>query len=150
GIDLLVNRLLGRPKGVRSAQVRIAAPATILSAFLNNTPVVAALIPALHSWSRQIGVPLSRLMIPLSYSAILGGTLTLIGTSTNLVVNGQYQVLTGEPGFGLFDITPLGLIVAIVGITFMLLAFPRLLPDRKDDTPFANLREFTLEVAVAP
>src|SRR5690606_21440415 len=110
GIDLLVNRLLGRPKGVRSAQVRIAAPATILSAFLNNTPVVAALIPALHSWSRQIGVPLSRLMIPLSYSAILGGTLTLIGTSTNLVVNGQYQVLTGEPGFGLFDITPLGLI----------------------------------------
>ena len=150
GIDLLVNRLLGRPTGVTKAQLRIAAPVTALSAFLNNTPVVAALIPALHAWSRQIGVAPSKLMIPLSYSAILGGTLTLIGTSTNLVVNGQYQALTGEPGFGLFDITAVGLPVALVGLAFMLLVFPRLLPDRRDGTPFANLREFTLEVAVAP
>jgi di/tricarboxylate transporter len=130
--------------------LRIAAPAACLSGLLNNTPVVAAMIPALHAWSRQIGVAPSKLMIPLSYSAILGGTLTMIGTSTNLVVNGQYQVLTGEPGFKLFDITPLGLPVALVGLGFLLLAFPRLLPDRKEKTPFANLREFTLEVAVAP
>ncbi|MFZ5653690.1 MAG: SLC13 family permease [Pseudomonadota bacterium] len=150
GIDLLVNRLLGRPDGARRAQLRIAAPVTALSAFLNNTPLVAAMIPALHAWSRRIDVAPSKLMIPLSYSAILGGTLTLIGTSTNLVVNGQYQALTGAPGFGLFDITPLGLPVALVGVGFMLLAFPRLLPDRKEKTPFSNLREFTLEVAVAP
>lgn len=150
GIDLLVNRLLGNPTSVPRAQLRIAGPVTALSAFLNNTPLVAAMIPALHAWSRKIGVAPSKLMIPLSYAAILGGTLTLIGTSTNLVVNGQYQVLTGEPGFGLFAITPVGLPVAIVGVVFMLLTFPRLLPDRKDSTPFANLREFTLEVAVAP
>lgn len=150
GIDLLVDRLLGRPTSVRRAQLRIAAPAASLSGLLNNTPLVAAMIPALHAWSRQIGVAPSKLMIPLSYSAILGGTLTMIGTSTNLVVNGQYQVLTGEPGFKLFDITPLGLPVALVGLGFLLLAFPRLLPDRQEKTPFANLREFTLEVAVAP
>jgi hypothetical protein len=127
GIDLLVNHLLGRPTSVQRAQLRIATPVTILSAFLNNTPLVAAMIPALHAWSRKIGVAPSKLMIPLSYSAILGGTLTLIGTSTNLVVNGQYQALTGNPGFQLFDITPVGLPVAIVGVIFMLLAFPRLL-----------------------
>ena len=56
------------------------------------------MIPAVHAWSRKIGISPSKLMIPLSYSAILGGTLTLIGTSTNLVVNGQYQQLTGEGG----------------------------------------------------
>lgn len=149
GIDLLVNRLLGRPAGARRAQLRIAAPVTALSGLLNNTPLVAAMIPALHAWSRKIGVAPSKLMIPLSYSAILGGTLTLIGTSTNLVVNGQYQALTGKPGFELFAITPLGLPVALVGVGFMLLVFPRLLPDRKESTPFSNLREFTLEVAVA-
>ena len=150
GIDLLVDRLLGRPTNVRRAQLRIATPAASLSGLLNNTPLVAAMIPALHAWSRRIGVAPSKLMIPLSYSAILGGTLTMIGTSTNLVVNGQYQVLTGEPGFELFDITPLGLPVALVGLAFLLLTFPRLLPDRKETTPFSNLREFTLEVAVAP
>lgn len=150
GIDLLVNRLLGNPTSVRRAQLRIAAPVTALSGLLNNTPLVAAMIPALHAWSRRIGVAPSKLMIPLSYSAILGGTLTLLGTSTNLVVNGQYEVLTGKPGFSLFDITPLGIPVALVGLTFLLLSFPRLLPDRKEKTPFANLREFTLEVAVAP
>lgn len=149
-IDMLVHRLLGNPQNVGRAQLRIAGPVTALSAFLNNTPLVAAMIPALHAWSRKIGVAPSKLMIPLSYSAILGGTLTLIGTSTNLVVNGQYQILTGNPGFQMFDITPLGLPVAIVAMIFMLLTFPRLLPDRKDNTPFANLREFTLEVAVAP
>lgn len=150
GIDLLVNRLLGNPTSVPLAQLRIAGPVTAMSGFLNNTPLVAAMIPALHAWSRKIGVAPSKLMIPLSYSAILGGTVTLIGTSTNLVVNAQYQALTGNPGFQLFDITPVGLSVAIVGVAFMFLVFPHLLPDRKDNTPFANLREFTLEVAVAP
>ena len=85
GVDLLVNHLLRSPKSVRSAQARIALPVALLSGFLNNTPVVATMIPAVHAWSRKIGIAPSKLMIPLSYSAILGGTLTLIGTSTNLV-----------------------------------------------------------------
>lgn len=149
GIDILVNRLLGRPQGLRAAFLRVFAPVVLLSGFLNNTPVVATMIPAIRSWSQKIGIPASKLMIPLSYSAILGGTLTLIGTSTNLVVNGQYQALTGGDGFSLFAITLVGLPVALVGGLFMWLLFPRLLPDSSGNTRFDNLREFTLEVSVA-
>lgn len=149
GVDLVVNHLLRSPRSVRSAQARIAIPVSLLSGFLNNTPVVATMIPAIHAWSRKIGIAPSKLMIPLSYSAILGGTLTLIGTSTNLVVNGQYQQLTGEKGFSIFSITAVGLPVAVIGVAVMLLVLPRFLPDRKDQQKFGSMREFTLEVAVA-
>lgn len=149
GVDLLVQHLLRSPRSVRSAQARIALPISLLSGFLNNTPVVATMIPAVHAWSRKIGISPSKLMIPLSYSAILGGTLTLIGTSTNLVVNGQYRELTGDPGFSIFSITAVGLPVAVIGLAVMLLVLPRVLPDRKDQQKFGSMREFTLEVAVA-
>ncbi len=149
GADWIVTRLLGRPKSARDAIERLFPPVAGLSAFINNTPVVATLIPAVHAWSRRAGVPPSKLMIPLSYAAILGGTLTLIGTSTNLVVNGQYQALTGNAGFTLFSITAVGLPVALAGFVFMWLFFPRWLPDRSSEEAFANLREFTLEVRVA-
>jgi len=149
GIDLLVNTALGQPKTVRGAMARIFAPVVLLSGFLNNTPVVATMIPAINSWSRKINIPPSKLMIPLSYSAILGGTLTLIGTSTNLVINGQYQEITGGESLGLFSITAVSLPVVIIGIAFMLLVFPRLLPNRSNHEAFENLREFTLEVSVA-
>jgi di/tricarboxylate transporter len=149
GVDLVVNHLLRSPRSVRSAQARIIFPVALLSGFLNNTPVVATMIPAIHAWSRKIGISSSKLMIPLSYSAILGGTLTLIGTSTNLVVNGQYQQLTGDDGFSIFSITAVGLPVAIIGLGIMLLVLPRALPDRKDQQKFGAMREFTLEVAVA-
>jgi di/tricarboxylate transporter len=148
-VDLLVRYILGSPKTVRGAQARIALPVTLLSGFLNNTPVVATMIPAVHAWSRKIGISPSKLMIPLSYAAIFGGTLTLIGTSTNLVVNGQYQQLTGEEGFSIFAITQVGLPVAIIGVAVMLLVLPRMLPDRKDKQKFGSVKEFTLEVAVA-
>lgn len=149
GIDLLVEKVLGKPQGLRPALLRIFGPVVVLSAFLNNTPVVATMIPAIHSWSRRINIAPSKLMIPLSYTAILGGTLTLIGTSTNLVVNGQYQALTGQPGLSLFSITLVGLPVAIAGLVFMWLFFPRLLPQRGGEELVDNLREFTLEVKVA-
>ncbi len=149
-IDLLVNTLLGRPNTPRAALNRMFWPVAFLSSFLNNTPVVATMIPAIYSWSRKIGISPSKLMIPLSYTAILGGTVTLIGTSTNLIVNGQYQTLTGESGFSLFSISAVGLPVAIVGFLFMWLLFPKLLPDRTQGQAFSNLREFTLEVSIAP
>lgn len=149
GIDLLVNHCLGLPKTTRGAQLRLCLPVILLSGFLNNTPVVATLIPAVSAWARKIGVPSSKLMIPLSYAAIMGGTLTLIGTSTNLIVNSQYQALTGQPGFSLFAIGVIGLPVAVVGLTFILWLFPKWLPDRRDGTLFGDVREFTLEVAVA-
>jgi len=149
GVDLVVHHLLRSPRSVRSSQARIMLPVALLSGFLNNTPVVATMIPAVHAWSRKIGISPSKLMIPLSYSAILGGTLTLIGTSTNLVVNGQYQQLTGEDGFSIFSITAVGLPVAVIGLAVMLMFLPRFLPDRKDQQKFGAMREFTLEVAVA-
>ena len=149
-IDLMVNALLGRPKTPRAALSRMFWPVAFLSSFLNNTPVVATMIPAIYSWSRKIGISPSKLMIPLSYTAILGGTVTLIGTSTNLIVNGQYQALTGEPGFSLFSITAVGLPVAITGFLLMWIFFPKLLPDRTQGEVFSNLREFTLEVCIAP
>ena len=103
GIDLLVNRLLGKPATTRGAIVRLLLPVLPLSAFLNNTPVVATMIPAVNAWSRKTGIAPSRLLIPLSYGAILGGTITMIGTSTNLVVAGQYVAITGREDFGIFQ-----------------------------------------------
>lgn len=150
GIDLLIHKAMGHPRNQRSAMTRIFAPVIVLSAFLNNTPVVATMIPAVNAWCRKINIAPSKLMIPLSYTAILGGTLTLIGTSTNLVVNGQYQSLTGDSGFSLFSISAVGLPVALAGLLFMWLLFPKLLPDRSDKKAFGNLREFTLEVTVDP
>ncbi|MBQ0832242.1 SLC13 family permease [Marinobacter sp.] len=149
GVDLLVRYVLRNPRTVRSAQARITLPVALLSGFLNNTPVVATMIPAIHAWSRKIGIAPSKLMIPLSYSAILGGTLTMIGTSTNLVVNGQYEQLTGEAGLSIFSITAVGLPVAVLGIAAILLFMPRALPNREDRHKFGSMREFTLEVAVA-
>jgi di/tricarboxylate transporter len=147
-VDLLINRILGRPKNVRAALSRMFGPVVLLSGFLNNTPVVATMIPAIHTWSRKIGIAPSKLMIPLSYCAILGGTLTLIGTSTNLIVNSLYQSLTGDVGFSLFSITAVGVPVAIIALLFIWIFFPKWLPDREQNKAFANLREFTLEVSV--
>jgi di/tricarboxylate transporter len=149
GVDLLVEHFLGRPVSVRRAIARVIFPVIGLSGFLNNTPLVAAMIPALNVWARRIQIPVAKLMIPLSFAAILGGTITLIGTSTNLVVNSQYQSLAGVEGFSLFAITPVGLMVAFAGMLLILWKYPRWLPDADPDRQFADLREFTLEVAIA-
>lgn len=150
GVEMIVHRLLGNPKSVRSALFRLVLPIIPLSAFLNNTPVVATMIPAVSRWSKRIGISPSKLMIPLSYTSILGGTLTLIGTSTNLVLNGQYQVLTGKKGFELFDVTWIGLPVALVGVLFIVGVLPWLLPHRQSvSEQFGDRKKYTFEVAVA-
>lgn len=149
GVDLLVNRVLGRPNTPRAALARFVFPVMGLSAFLNNTPLVATMIPALTAWSRRIGIAPGKLMIPLSYAAILGGTITLVGTSTNLVVDGLYQSQTGNPSLGLFSIAIVGLPVAVLGGLFIVLFMHRWLPEGNSKTLFANMREFTLEVAIA-
>ena len=114
-INLIVRYLLGRPKSLSAALLRVMLPVAVTSAFLNNTPVVATLLPAVDEWTKRNRLSVSKLLIPLSYAAILGGMCTLIGTSTNLVVNGLL-VDAGKRSLGMFDITRVGLPCALIGI----------------------------------
>lgn len=149
-IHLLGSRLLGRPERLASAQVRLMLPVTGLSAFLNNTPVVAMLVPFVEEWSRRCRLPVSRLMIPLSYAAIFGGLCTIVGTSTNLIVNGMFMDAGGHGGFGFFEIGALGLPLAVAGTLYVLGTAPWLLPDRSPPLREPEqAREYTLEMLVA-
>ncbi|MBI1902771.1 MAG: SLC13 family permease [Planctomycetia bacterium] len=145
------TRLFGRPRTMLGALCRLVFPTMTLSAFMNNTPLVAMLIPAVSDWVKKNRMRASKFMIPLSYAAILGGTCTLIGTSTNLVVQGLWIEHTKGPGLGMFTISWVGVPVAIVGGTFLLLAARWLLPDRKPPISIQDdPREYTIEMLVEP
>lgn len=151
GIDLIIRYVLGRPRSEARAQGRLLLPVAAMSGFLNNTPVVATYIPAVISWSRRLNIPANRLLMPLSFASILGGTISLMGTSTNLVVNGLLADRYPELALRLFDIAWLGVPVAIVGLAYLLLVGRHLLPARRGAAEaFENPREFTIEMAVDP
>ncbi|NEQ33562.1 MAG: SLC13 family permease [Leptolyngbya sp. SIO4C5] len=144
------QRVLGLPKSERAALWRLMAPVMGLSAFLNNTPVVAMFIPVVSDWCRKLQISPSKLMIPLSYAAIFGGICTLIGTSTNLVVNGLLIESTDLPGMGLLDIAWVGVPCAIAGTVFLLLAQRWLLPNRQSSfSSIEESRQYTVEMVVA-
>jgi di/tricarboxylate transporter len=147
----LVQGVLGRPRNLFNAQLRLMAPVAAASGFMNNTPVVAMFLPAVIDWARQNRLPISKLLIPLSYASILGGTCTLIGTSTNLVVNGLLISHAGLPGLGMFDITRVGLPAALVGMAYLVLLGRWLLPDRRPVMdPRDDARRYTVEMLVQP
>lgn len=122
--DLIITRAKAHP---RLATAELFLGVLIASAFMNNTPVVLIMIPIMSRLAKATGYSSKRLLIPLSYMAILGGTTTLIGTSTNLLVDAVARE-EGMPAFGIFDITPFGLVAALAGGVTLILLGPMLLP----------------------
>ena len=153
----------GRMRAIAGNQLRLMAPVTALSAFLNNTPIVAMALPMVRGFCRRAGLPPSAFMIPLSYAAVLGGTCTLIGTTTNLIVadllaHAPPEAGTGDTAgrplrIGFFTPAWVGVPVAAAGLLYMLTLGRRLLPDR--DSALSNaegegFRRYTAELHVQP
>jgi di/tricarboxylate transporter len=166
-LDWIGNLLLGRAKTATGAIDNLAFSIVGISAFINNTPVVAMFVPVLLDWCRKRAVPASKLMIPLSYLTILGGTCTLIGTSTNVVANGlmrEERLIAEQRGLftpefrhelrdmTLFEIGRVGLPTAILGALFLVTLGRRLLPGRSDlvDRLDEQGREYLVELEVQP
>ncbi len=151
-LDWVGHRVLGRVKGELGGLARLTGVVLPLSAFLNNTPVVAMLVPVVIDWCRKRAISPSRLLIPLSYLAILGGTCTLIGTSTNLVVHGLMIAHDPASGMTLFEIGRVGLPYALVGTAYLALVGRRLLPERKEliEQLGEARREYVVEMFVQP
>jgi di/tricarboxylate transporter len=135
-ISLVSERLIGLPRSTTSAQLKIFTPVALVSAFLYDTPLVAMMIPAIRDVVRRTGLEASKLFMGLSYIALLGGTITLIGTSTNLIVAGLVSEaiakgsLPGMKPLGLFDPMWIGVPATVAGLAFMILIGTRLLRDR--------------------
>lgn len=173
-MERLTGSLLGRPRTVRGAQARMLPAVAGLSAFLNNTPIVAMFIPVVRDWCKKTGLPASKLLIPLSYAAIMGGSCTLIGTATNVFVDGMVRSAQagGEAlgpitdggrstmSLGLFTISAVGVPAAVVGLAYLLLLSDKLLPVRRGSVGAFDLdadpgdedsgggRRFTVEMMV--
>ncbi len=149
-LALVVDRVLGRPKSLGAAQFRTMAGPAIVSAFMNNTPVVALMVPAIRTWAAKHRLSVSKLLMPMNAAVVLGGLCTLIGTSTNVVVSGLLKGKIGRP-MGMFEISWLGVPLLVAGFVYLLVASRRLLVDRRpaiseSDDP----RQYSLEMEVEP
>ncbi len=148
-LDAIANVVIGRAKEHPVLGIALFLLVTLFaSAFVNNTPVVLVLIPVVIRLAGSLGMAPTRLLIPLSYAAILGGTITLIGTSTNILVDGIARD-SGMEGFSIFEIAPVGLFVALVGGGVMMTVGRFLLPDRRGgDGNSRSETDFLSEVTV--
>ncbi|MGH2793260.1 MAG: SLC13 family permease [Actinomycetota bacterium] len=154
-LDGLTTRALGSDSGAEESSsgykrrlARILFPSMGASAFIANTPLVAMLAPRALAWCERTGRSASRFLMPLSYAVIFGGCITLVGTSTNLVVSGLLRDAGLKP-LDVFEITPAGLPIALIGVTLIVLLSKRLLPLRSaPNESLRAMREFTVEMMI--
>ncbi|WP_245625912.1 SLC13 family permease [Marinifilum fragile] len=122
-VETLFDKVFQRANGYKAFMARMMLLVGGFSAFLNNTPLVAVMMPYVHSWSKRNNISPSKLLIPLSYAAILGGCITLIGTSTNLIVNGMVKdqtIVTGLESLSMFSFAYVGLPMMFIGAIYLL------------------------------
>jgi di/tricarboxylate transporter len=167
GMQIIAQRLLGRPKTILGAQLRLMAPVALLSGFMNNTPIVAMYLPIVGDWAKKLRISSSKLFMPLSFAAILGGKLTYIGTASNIVVMGLFIRLLSDPqekqwldSLGVTEpsstvqfwgIAAIGVPTAVAGIVFIALTSKWLLPQRKPADPITlDARKYEVEMIVKP
>lgn len=151
-LESITSRSLSeRPRSDRAVLARLLIPTTVMSGFVANTPLVSVLVPRVMAWCRRTGRSPARYLMPISYAAVLGGVITIMGTSTNLVVSSLVAESGREP-LGLFEVTPVGVVVAAVGLAVIIMLGPRLIPVRTnpaDQTSHAG-RDFTVEMIIQP
>lgn len=148
-VNVIFYRLFGKSKTLNSFQFGMMTVVASFSAFFNNTPLVAMMMPYTNNWAVKNKIAPSKLLIPLSYAAILGGCVTLVGTSTNLIVNGL-AIDAGFDSLSIFDFTAVGLPMLIIGVIYLVLFGSKLLPDTlstKEEGVRSN-REFLVETHI--
>ena len=153
-LETISRVMFGKP-GPTTSRLRLLGPIAALSAFMNNTPLVAFFLPVFVNISRRMRLSPSQLLIPLSYATILGGVCSLIGTSTNIVVAGQMERTAAELGgrpLGFFEISKVGIPCAIVGLVYLVTLGAKWLPNRQDLIEYIQThpREYTIEMLVQP
>ena len=144
-LNVFFMRAFHQTKTYTGFMTKLLPSVTGLSAFMNNTPIVALLIPYVYKWSKRNRVPISKLLIPVSFAAILGGTITLVGTSTNMVVNAFANAET-DIDFKIFDFAWVGLPLSVIGLIYLILFGKKLLPNR--ETLSEQFKKFTREYVV--
>ncbi|GAB4298874.1 MAG: SLC13 family permease [Marinilabiliales bacterium] len=154
-IEIILDRVFSRAKTYRWFLAQMMLIIGSFSAFLNNTPLVAVMMPYVRTWSKKNNISPSKLLIPLSYAAILGGCITLIGTSTNLIVNGlviEQNINNNLKELHFFDFAYVGLPMLIIGTIYILYISPKLLPNKSDiiDEFSDKTREYIVEAEVRP
>jgi di/tricarboxylate transporter len=154
GVADMLGSFILRLSGTSEARLitMIMLVCGLMSAFMNNVGAVAVLMPAVIGISNKTKIPVSKLLIPLAFSSLLGGSMTLIGTPANILAQG-ILVARGLPSFGFFDITPMGIIALLTGIIYMVLIGRHLLPVRvtaSDSQVSKQLRPYIGEVQVNP
>lgn len=145
------STIFGSTRHPLLALIRMTIPTALMSAFMNNTPIVAMFIPVVRGHAKRIGIHPSRLLIPLAYASMFGGTCTLIGTSANLVVSGLLSQ-SGEAELGMLEIAKVGLPMTAIGLVYLATVGQGLLPTRPDARAQleSESREYLVEVEVAP